>query len=244
MLYATVDPRTNAVQSNGCGKCCCEPVNMRPGESNLMTINYAPWSVPLMVGGGPGIVPSPDLVITKNSDACSLAVVGGFGPPTVPSLNINTLINTAAPVEFILAPADNTFTTEVLKLFGPSHGTVVNPGPVGDGIFSYEPMTGFQGYDSFYVETKDAQGRSVVSFANIKIGSPNSLNLEPAFSGLRIPQAQAVIDRQLQLLSFVLELSPDARDCEVFSVNIRQPGRDCNRTFFHMTCIEVRVSNC
>jgi hypothetical protein len=108
----------------------------------------------------------------------------------------------------------------------------------------YTPITGFQGYDSFYAEIKDAAGNSVVSFANITIGAPTQLNVEPAFSGLRIQKSEVVVNQQVQTLSFVMELSPDARTCEVFTVNIKQPARDCNRLFWHLTCIEVHVSMC
>lgn len=244
MLYATVDPRMNTAASRGCGTCCCEPINMRPGEANLMTINYAPWSVPLMANGGPGLVGVPEVSIVKNSEACSSSVIDTFGPPDVPNLDLLTPLNTPVDVTFVPAPAGNTFVTEAMELFGPSHGQLSPQAPAVNGGFIYTPMTGYQGWDSFFVQTTDAQGRKVVSFVNIKVGAPTGFNDDPAFSGLRIQRSQAQMDANTQTVSFVMELSPDARECEFFTINIKQQARDCDRLFTHLTCIEVRVGKC
>src|SRR5262245_26735315 len=89
MLMATVDPRDSA-QNAACGTCCCETINVRPGETNLMVINYAPWAVPIM-GKGLGCDPQFDI---QQVAACPAPAGSNLPPTAAGPLGWTTPMNT------------------------------------------------------------------------------------------------------------------------------------------------------
>ncbi len=218
-------------------------MNLRPGEIDKVIINYAPWSVPL---GGLGIVTGGTSIdIVKDTASCASNVQDGFAPPTAPALSLTTPLNTAvaANVTAGVTPAGNTFSFAIVPLSGPFHGGVVDTSPVGDGNFQYTPNPGFIGYDEFWVQTIDAQGRKVASAVVVAIGAPTS-PAPPAFSGLYIDRTKIQVDTRFQTVTFPVALFPDARECERFRINIRQNARDCDNTYSHLMCIDVYVGKC
>lgn len=248
MLYVTIDSRDGGQSNAGaCAKCCCEPVNMRPGETNLMTINYAPWSVPL---GGRGIVGTPDIAVTRDATACSTGNIEGFGPPVVTIPNQVTAVgaDVAIDIETMTEPSGNVFSYALVPGMGPSNGVVVLTPP---GSFAYTPNAGFEGYDIFWVKVTDAQGRSIIRPVPVVVGDPVSKGILAPFgwksTDLVIDFVK--IDSRLQELSFAIRLPPSndvatVEGCLHYRVTIAQPASDCDRIFKHITCFDVYSARC
>lgn len=246
MLNVTIDERTGFTASSGagsCAVCCCEPIFMRPGETNLMVMNYAPWSVPL---GGQGVVPATELEIFRDSSTCSSAAIDGFALPSNSAYAYAAAVSpviTPIPVNTNEAPALNVFDYTVVPLFGPKNGVLV-AAPL-TGLWTYQPNNGFVGYDEIYYQMRDAQGRTFISAVRITVGAPVISAAQPFGAlGLFIDRTKIKVDQRFQTISFPMFLAPDARQCDVFKVQIKQPARNCDDLFYHLTCFEVHVGKC
>jgi hypothetical protein len=257
MHYINVDDKSN---SNGgaCAVCCCAPIGMRPGERRLITLNYAPWTIPIMANGGPGLVQTPEFAVAEDAESCSTAVIDTFAPPSVDgavfNVELTTPLNTAALLDLVsdVSPAGNTFIFELVPLSGPYNGVLTAMAADG-AAWEYEPNTGFQGYDQFWVKITDAQGRILIRPINLVVGVASVL---PPFGwgpnavvGVQIERSTVQVNSQMQTLSFVAMLPPsnecDTIDgCKRYRLTIKAPARDCERLFTHLTCIDFSCAKC
>ena len=39
--------------TNGCVKCCCERIALKPGTTTKVSLGYAPWAVPIVTAREP-----------------------------------------------------------------------------------------------------------------------------------------------------------------------------------------------
>lgn len=215
---------------------------MRPGETNLMTINYATWSVPI---GSPGLVNGFDYTIEADASACSTAPVDGFVPPSNVPLSLTTPVGTDVEIDLTdgASPAGNTFTFAPIPMNGPEHGSIVR---TAEGIYDYTPATGYVGWDHVWFVTTDAQGRSVVSSVVIKVG--DALGAAPAqWTALKpyIDRSRVMINAPMHTVSFPIFMTPACRACDSYRLTIRQPAQDCDRnTYVHLSCFEIRCKDC
>lgn len=245
MKFFTIDPRDGGFGiSAGCNTCCCQQLHMRPGETDKMVVNFAPWSVPI---GGPGLIAGGTQInISRDSSGCVESSIDGFAPPALGNTTEFTALPGAATVIDVtddgITPAGNTFSYRVLPMAGPANGAINNPnnGPE----FSYTSNAGFKGLDSFYVEVTDAQGRKLIQLVVISVGNPGPAVPASLPSGLYVDQTKIHVDARAHQISFPITLLPDARSCEKFKLEIRQTTRDCDNVYSHYSCFDVFVGKC
>jgi hypothetical protein len=244
VLYFDADPRDGG-HGAACDTCCCTPIGLRLGETNLMNINYAPWSVPI---APPGIVPTLEFSVTHNESTCPTGAVDGFLPPTNTNYLLTTPAGTVLSVDLAgnAAPNGNAFTFEIVQLSGPHRGTLTQTGNPGDGTFDYAPSGGQTGYDYFSYRMTDAQGRSVVRTVQVSIGAhadrPNlaRMSLVPFIDVTRIKT-----DQRLQIVSFPIFMPLSCRPCDEYRLTVRQPAQDCERNVYnHLACFDIRCRDC
>lgn len=243
MKRFTVDPRDGGLGLLTCNTCCCTPLGMRPGETDKMVINYAPWSVPI---GGIGLITgSTEIDISVDSAACSVATINGFAPPSLGVTTFETALNTTLVfdvTEFGAFPVGNTFTFSKVPFSGPSYGSLVADEDL-DGNFTYVPQRGFVGYDQFYVDMKDAQGRNYIQKVVIAVGAPVA-PYNDAGKGLIVDRTKIVVNPRMHTIEFPISLLPDARACETYTMNIKQSARDCSDLYSHLSCYTINVGKC
>lgn len=253
MLYYTADPRDGSLSGDMCGSnCCCAELAMAPGEVNMVTINYAPWSVPI---GGQGLVPSFEYTVAVNNAACPTPGVNGAPENTEYRLSVQSgtgpLVVDLTPNELPLAA---TMTYSIVPLTGPSHGTI-NPLTFDpNGILEYTPDPSFQGFDYFSYRMTATNGQSIVR--NVQIGVlvdpllPNDArngppNLQRMSAVPYIDRTRIVTDQRNHLVQFALAMPVTCRACETYRLDIRQLAQDCNgNTFSHMMCFNIRCKSC
>jgi hypothetical protein len=244
VLYYEADPRDGG-QGTGCNTCCCQTLSLRPGETNLVTINYAPWSLPI---APPGIVPTMEFAITHDQSACPTTAIDGFLPPT----NTNQTLTTAAGAPLVVdlganaAPAGNTFSYEIVPMNGPLKGTFTATGAPGSGQFTYTPNPGQTGFDYVTYRMIDAQGREVVRTVQVSIGVHSDradlsrLSLVPF-----IDPSKVKTNGHNQTVSFPIYMPMTCRPCDEYRLTIRQPARDCERNEYnHLSCYDIRCKDC
>lgn len=242
MLYFDADPRDGAPAGSVCNACCCLPLSLRRGETNMVTVNYAAWSVPI---APPGLVTGFDYSIDLDTSACLTSAVDGFLPPNNAYYSLVTLadqtlaINLAASV----TPALNTFSFTVDSLSGPASGSLIR---VSEGVYNYIPAAGFQGWDHFWYTTIDGQGRRVTRSVIIRVG--NAIGLPPAQWAATKPyidRTKVTINARMQTVSFPIYMPPSCQGCNVYRLNIKQPAQDCDRTtYVHLSCYDIRCRDC
>lgn len=245
MLYFDIDPRDGGPVGAACSACCCQTFSLRPGETNLLRINYAPWSLPI---GYPGIVPTLGYSIEKDDSGCSSDPLGGFTPPLNSNYQLTTPQDNPLPIDLSVGvfPISNTFTYRIIPLNGPNYGTVTQTGLANGPTFMYEPAASYTGYDYFSYETMDAQGRKIQRTVQISVGNhfdqpePWRLAMEPF-----IDVSKIVTDQRYQTVTIPIHMPLAVLDCESFRLTIKQPARDCNRTVFHhIACFDVIPKDC
>lgn len=244
MLYFTADARDGIVGASGgmCNSCCCQALNMRRGETNLITINYAPWSLPI---GNPGIVGPFESAITWNTDGCNSGAIDGFGPPTANSINQGGPSNTNIVTNMTLyaSPLLNNLTWSIEALQGPMHGTAsITAG----GLLTYRSQDGFGGYDVVWYRVTDPQGRYVIRSVTYTI--PTAFGGPPGNFAALIPWIDASkikVDANMQIVRFPLYMPPSCRPCDTYRLEIKQKAMDCDRTVYtHYSCFDLRCKDC
>lgn len=259
-MFITIQDR--AMNGGGfagvCGTCCCAPIGMRAGETRLITLNYAEWTIPIMANGGPGLVQTPEISIVPDTESCSNQQIDGFNNPEVNdtvgwNVPIDIPIDAAHvwdPVDG-LVPAGNTFTLTVEPLGGPLNGTLV--APANGQAWTYTPRFGFSGYETIWVRITDGQQRQIVRPIFFKVGTPQ---FQPPFdwgyaarNGVLIDRRSIEINQQLQTMSFPMLLTnAEACDtlasCHRFGIQIKAHARDCSRLFTKIDCFDVFCRNC
>lgn len=246
MHYFNADARDGgASQRAACDTCCCHPLFIRPGETALVQINFAPWSLPI---APPGLIPgSTQYTVDHNTDGCANNLVDGFLPPTNTNYNLSTPVNTALPVNLAAnaSPAGNDMRYDVVPLAGPMNGTIVQA-PAGADVMTYTPAGGFTGYDYFSYRMTDAQGRSIVRNVRISVGSHNNLPdvgrmSEVPFVDLR----KSKVNQAMHTLTFPVTMPYSCRPCDTYRLTVRQTAMDCERnTLFNDVCFDLRCRDC
>lgn len=239
MLYFQADPRdVSGISGGACNTCCCQRLTLKPGETNKMTINYAPWSLPIG-----WVTPSMEYSIETNSDACATGDVGGFGPPSNDFLSASTASGAVSIDATATAqPAGNVFAYKVIALNGPYHGSVTNA----SGVFTYTPRAGYVGWDAFWYEMTDAQGRKVTRSVRVNVGA-TSAAIDPRWIAEQpfIDASKVMTDRDMQLVSFPIYMPLSAPDCATYRLTIKQPATNCDQTIFHhIACFDISTSDC
>lgn len=245
MKLFTADPRDGSLGA-ACSTCCCQTIVMRPGETDLVVLNYAAWAVPM--GSGIQLVGQPDIQINRDDAACSQSSIDGFSPPA--HAHSTFITPQGAATEIVLndpadeSPAGNSFSYRVHPNEGPRHGGI---SPYGAdfiaGVFQYQPAPGFAGTDVVWFDMKDAQGRIYTFPVQMRVSNSSPTNV--ARLGAWVDLQKAIINQRLFEVSFPLTLSPDAKACEVFRMSLRQQARDCEgRLFTHYSCFDITAGKC
>lgn len=246
-------------RNNTCSTCCCDPISLRAGETRPVVLNYAPWTIPIVGnGGGPGLIPMPQISIVENDSSCHNDAIDGFAAPSV--IGDIFVKNTALAVSTELTinlkddviPADNTFEFTLVPVSGPHMGMITASPKSGIG-WKYKPNTGVIGYDQFWVQIKDAQGRVIVRPININVGA--ATDIPPAgwgaaaSMGLQIDRSKIRVNEQRQTVSFPIYFPPsnDAATidgCRRYRVTVKAFARDCDNEYSHLTCLDVTSARC
>lgn len=242
MQTFNADPRDGVPNGSVCTSCCCQPLSLQPGETNLITINYAMWSVPL---GRPGIVGGFEYNIETNTDACPSSKIGGFLPPSAANLLLSTAESTDLAIDLTagVTPAGNTFSYSIVPFSGPRKGTLAQ---TAEGQYTYTPNGGVTGKDYFSFTVTDAQSRTVTRHVEINIGT----NVEARNNALLsltpfVDLSTVVVDQQLQQVRFPLYMPLSCTECERYKLTIRQPAQDCDcNTFHHFMCFDITCKPC
>ncbi len=240
MLQFTADSRDGAPSA-----CCCKNISLLPGETNLVTINFAPWSVPI---GSPGIIPTFEFALEDISAGCPTNAIDGFAQPQNSNIALTTTV--AGTLGLTLnagaTPVGNTFTTAIVPLTGPYNGTLTLTGPAGSGLYDYVPNNGFIGYEYFTYSTTDAQGRKIFNEVLIAVGSPVEAPDRARTSAIPfIDMSKVVTDQRLQTVSFPLTMPSTVQACNTYKLSIKQPAQDCARNLFHnFMCFDIVGRNC
>lgn len=243
MLYFTADPRDGISGASGasCNSCCCQTINMRPGETNLMTINYAPWSVPLLGGISAGT----EFDVQLDTSACATDSINGDNPPNNSFYNFTTTVNAAVSGDLNLdaQPAATTHTYRKVALSGPEQGDV---SILANGTFTYTPRSDFVGWDTFWYQMTDQHGRTKVRSVVIKVG--DATGAEPVTSKSDLPyinRAKIMVNKDQHTISFAMQMPYTCEPCHVYRMTIKQPAQDCNLNLFHhFSCFDIRCKDC
>lgn len=242
MLYFDVDARDGG-PAGTCNTCCCQSMTLRPGETNRMMLNYAPWALPLG-----WVVPTPQFTIETDNSSCPTGEQDGFVDPTNTNYSLTT--PAGAPLNIDLsdnvAPPNNEFTYRLLGLAGVEHGSLVQVGTSGGPLFMYTPAPGFQGYDYFDFQTEDAQGRTITNTVTINVGQHSQRRDNSRTATVPyIDRNAIVVDRQMQTVSFPIHMPVSVDNCQSFRLTIRQPAKDCDGNLYqHLACFDISPKTC
>lgn len=242
MHFFQADPRDGVPSGTGCDSCCCDNLSMMVGETNLLMIDYAPWSIPI---GSPGIVDGMEFNIEVNDSACPTGESDGHLPPTATNRMLATATNTVLNIDLSVnvAPVGNTFTYSIVPFSGPTKGALTQ---TASGTYTYTPNGGVTGKDYFSYEAKDAQGRTVTRHVEIDIGA----NIEPRNNARLaltpfVDPTQVVTNQGSQTVRFAIYMPFNCRPCERYKMTVKQPAQDCNcQTFHHFKCLDITCKPC
>lgn len=244
MLYFQADPRDGGGRNgHACNTCCCQPVHLRPGETNRMVIDYAAWALPLG-----WVVPTPQFTVDTDDSSCDTSTVDGFGPPQNTNYALTTAANTALDLDLSTneQPVGNTFTYSLVSLSGPLNGILEQLGTAGSPTFRYTPNNSFQGFDYFDYAMEDAQGRVTVHTVQVSVGSHTDRADSSRMSSAPYVDRQAIkVDDRLMQVSFPIHMPTSVEDCQSFRLTIKQPAKDCDgNLYYHISCFDISPKKC
>lgn len=231
MFSFSVDPRSGGFGSNeSCNSCCCESLSARPGETNKVMINYAPWSAPI---GGRGLANDTAFSIAPVSIPPVPAVVPGAG---------RTIANT--PFNGDLAPLfpnpeQEEVTYRIEPLFGPSQGSIVlNP----NGTFVYTPNPLFTGIDRFWWS---ANGNIAEFIIAVDVNAEQEFAFPGFTAAVSVSKKSVGIDHRLHIMGFFFSASPAAIPGDVYRLTIKQGASNCNGEIaVHLSCYDIVIGAC
>ena len=245
MLYFSADPRDGGPAGASCQACCCQTFSLRPGERNLVVINYAPWSMAIQP---PGIVAAMDYTVDVNNTACFDSEVDGFAFPSNTQYTLTTPVSTNLAIDLSVneGPVGNTFVYQIVPMAGPKNGVIVQTGTPGDPTFLYMPNGGFTGYDYFAYKMIDGQGRHIIRMVQVSIGVHNNLpDLSLMATKPFIDRSRVTTNCKTQEVRFPIYMPLSVRDCSRFRLTIQQPAMDCDRSLYHhISCFDIIPKDC
>lgn len=235
MYHFQADARSGE-GSSGCSTCCCASITAKIGETNMVRIDYAPWSVPI---AGRGLTTT-----TFNIEKITAAPIGVNQRPVVAALLLSTLINT--PVSGVVSATDaesNALTYKYLPVYGPRNGRVTMSA---SGAYTYTPSSSFEGYDSFFFSVADGLGEDVVQEAIIAVGATTAApTAQRLASHVSTSQQSASVNQSMHFLQFPLQISPTAVVGEVHRITVSQNLMTCDGFIYtHISCYDVLVNKC
>lgn len=242
-LHFVVNPRDGGASAEACSTCCCAMLNLKPGETNKVVISYAPWSAPI---GGRGLLCAPDIEVEVNSLGCPAQTVTAGSPPGNTNYFFQTPLDTTLAVASLATnatPSGGLFTYAKVGLSGPTNGVLTINSATG--AMTYAPTAGFVGRDRFYYKMTDNVGRTTVHEVAIEVGQTIG-NVFGTFRDMvLIDRTKVTVDNRYHTISFPITLSPAARACEVYRVNIKQQAMDCDGICYsHISCYDINSSKC
>lgn len=235
MLYYDADPRDGGAVGSICNACCCQPLALKPGETNKVLINYAAWSLP--VGW---VVPTPEFAIEVDDSTCTTPVIDNSNYSHDMPINSTLLIN----LDEHASPVGGVYDyTAPLPLSGPRNGTLNKM--EGKGAYSYSPRNGFQGYDYFDYLMEDDSGHQVQYTVQIHVGQGGKRDFKRMSAVPYVDPASVVVDSQNQMLSFAIYMPTSCRPCLRYRLNVLQPATDCSGyRYDHLSCFDIRCKDC
>jgi hypothetical protein len=239
MLNFTADPRDGYKYSAGCNTCCCETIHMKPGETNLLRIHYAGWVIPLM---GRGLTANTWFELTKIAPPDS-GSDGNTAPVITGPARYNTLANTLLDdtlTTFVDNLGPETLTFKLLGMYGPNHGEMVVEA---NGDFTYTPINGYNGLDTFYYQVSD--GFNVrVGFGTVGVGTGQTLDTVVP-DKVSVARGRKTVDNVYHTMSVPITVDPTALPGDIYRLNVRQEAVDCDgNPFYHISCYDVIVGKC
>lgn len=231
MYSFTVDSRSgNKGVADSCSTCCCESISAKPGETNKIIVNYAPWSAPI---GGHGLFNGSSFQIERLGNPVTPVVVPGFGR-TVTGTVFEGDLSPLFP-----NPDDDTAVFEIEQLFDASNGIVELQA---DGKFTYTPNPLFTGIDRFYWS---ANGHIAEFIVAVDLNAQTEQR-QPAFTApVSVSKKSVGIDNRVHIVAFFLAVSPAAVPGDVYRLTVKQGTRDCDGSeYFHLSCYDVTIGTC
>jgi hypothetical protein len=239
MLTFLMNPRDGGSAVSSCStSCCCEQLQLKPGETNRILLDYSAWALPIG-----DIVETTQFHIEEDNSTCATDPIDGFLPPTNSPRLATVAVNTAAVISLATGqlPAGNTFVYRVVPLSGPERGTV----SIAGGVATYTPNTGFQGYDYFIYEVEDAQGRTVRYPVQVNVGVHNELPVAGAMSLVPYVDRRAVtVNNNMKTVGFPVHMPLTVAPCQKFTLHVKQPARDCDTVYHHLSCFNISSKDC
>lgn len=235
MFYFIANPRDGMAGGSSCG-CCCETVSMTPGETNMLSVNYSAWVIPMAFNGitvntwfdleriSPEPTAGNTAIIWTPAEATAIAGVEATGDLTANATG----------------PEGATLTWFPMPLYGPNNGDFVLNS---DGTWEYTPNAGFKGTEVIYYTVSDGYNKVVGTLA-IAVGNPPAqLTHAPAPLSVLSSRKQIVYDRQT--MNVPLAAAPDAVPGTRYRITVRQEAIDCDgNKYYHVSCYDVVIGKC
>jgi hypothetical protein len=246
MYYFNADARDGGASNiSACNTCCCHSIFLRPGETGMVAVNYAPWVLPI---APPGIIPGgTEYTVTLDDSACALGLVDGFLPPNNSNYLLTTPVNTPKTIDLSLnaTPAGNDARYDPVPLAGPHHGTIAQATD-GSNIITYTPAGGYTGFDYFSYKMTDAQGRSIVRSVRLSVGFHSQLPDVGYMSALPYIDLRRTKVNQAQFtLQFPVTMPLRCQPCESYKLIVQQSAKDCEGNLYqHRICFDLSCKDC
>lgn len=230
MYSFTVNSRSGSQNTDACNTCCCESISAKPGETNKVLLNYAPWSAPI---GGHGLFNGTAFQVDRLGTAPTPVVNAGFGRTV-----------TGAPFEGDLAPLfpnpdQETPVFKLEALFEAANGVVeLQP----DGKFTYTPAPLFTGIDRFYWSANGAVAEYTIA---VDASAEQPQTQPPVVPPVAALKKSVAIDNRVHIVAFLVAVSPAAVPGDIYRLTVKQGTRDCDgNEIFHISCYDITIGAC
>jgi len=230
MYHFTAD---DMQQGNPCAVCCCQDIGVKPGSTSKISVNYAPWGVPI---GRLHCQPSFDL---EQKETCGT----NTGGPLLPAdpIRFDTPINATLNGDLkamVTDPGGGTLTFKPLSLYGPSNGTLdLDP----TGLFIYKPNPGYTGADRFFASATSPNGKTT----NFEVLVGVDIVGQVLENTPHVSVVSSTVNYQYYTASFAVKVSPAADLCEIWRLTVKMQALDCDCTCYDRTdCFDIRMVKC
>jgi hypothetical protein len=232
MLQFNVD---DAVRDS-CQVCCCEQVALRPGTTSRISINYAPWAVPI------GRLHCQPQFALEQMAVCN---VTPGAPVKVGGANVAFDTPVSTPLEGDLTETIEDpdgvepMTFKLVPFQGPHHGVVTVQK---NGLFEYIPEGGYNGPDRFYVSAIDVTNKMSIFEVLIGVGTTLSDTMQET---PHVTVESFTVNYAHYFVTVAIRVAPNADQCEVWRLTANMQAIDCNCSCYNrMDCFDIRMSTC